>query len=393
MRILMAHNFYQQPGGEDAIFNDEVDLLRTFGHPVETYAEHNQRVNEIGLFRTGIRTVWSAPARKALRERIRTFRPDIVHFHNTFQLISPAAYAVCQSAGVPVVQTLHNYRLLCPAATFFREGRVCEECMNRPFPWPAIRHRCYRSSRIASGGTAAMLYFHRLIKTWEKQVDRFICLTPFAAQKFIEGGLPSAKLSVVPNFIMNDPGVGNRRSPYVLFVGRLTKEKGVETLLQALASFPDGCTLKIVGDGPLSDLVSNIVEERGNVQWLGKRSPQMVLDLMRQAACLVFPSLWYEGMPRTLIEAFATGTPVVSTDLGAMPSMIEPGIHGWLVPPGNSDRLAERVRWMMIHQIEAAKMGENCRQEYLKKYQARGHCDAILQVYAEAIQARSTDGV
>ncbi len=393
MRILMAHNFYQQPGGEDAIFNDEVDLLRTFGHPVETYTEHNQQVNEIGLFQTGIRTLWSAPARKALRERIRTFRPDIVHFHNTFQLISPAAYAVCQSAGVPVVQTLHNYRLLCPAATFFRAGGVCEACTNRLFPWPAVRYRCYRSSWSASGVTAAMLSFHRLLKTWEKQVDRFLCLTPFAAQKFGEGGLPAAKLTVVPNFIMNDPGVGSRRSPYVLFVGRLTQEKGVETLLNALDAFPAGCTLKIVGDGPLSELVSDAVENHGNVQWLGRRSPQMVLDLMRQAACLVFPSIWYEGMPRTLIEAFATGTPVISTDLGAMPSMIKPGIHGWLVPPGNSEAFAERVGWMTAHEEEAAQMGGNCRQEYLQKYQARDHYKAILRVYQEVIQARRADEV
>lgn len=237
-----------------------------------------------------------------------------------------------------------------------------------------------------------MLFLHRLLKTWEKQVDRFLCLTPFAAQKFGEGGLPAAKLTIVPNFIMNDPEVGKRCSPYVLFVGRLTQEKGVETLLNALDAFPPGCVLKIVGDGPLSELVSQAVENRGNVQWLGKRSPQMVLGLMRQAVCLVFPSIWYEGMPRTLIEAFATGTPVISTDLGAMHSMIEPGKHGWLVPPGDSEAFAERVGWMMAHEPEAAQMGENCRQEYLQKYQARDHYEAILRVYQEVIQARRADG-
>jgi glycosyltransferase involved in cell wall biosynthesis len=260
MNILIIHNFYTQPGGEDVVFAAEKALLHERGHEIVEFVRRNDEINGIHYLGASVSVVWSRDSQRALRRLIETVRPDVAHFHNTFLRISPAAYYACKDTGIPVIQTLHNYRLLCPSAIFFRDGHACENCLGKFIPWPGVLHRCYRDSRAATGAVAAMLVVHRLLRTWERTVDVFIALTEFARQKFIEGGLPADRVVVKPNFVHPDPGPGAHDGGYALFAGRLSPEKGVRTLLAAWERLGAGIPLKIAGDGPLAREVARACE-------------------------------------------------------------------------------------------------------------------------------------
>ena len=236
MRVLAVHNEYQQAGGEDQSFEAETSLLEENGHRVRRYVVHNDRLAGMSQLESASVAVWNRSSYRDLRSLIREEQPEVVHFHNTFPLISPAGYYAARAEEVPVVQSLHNYRLLCPNALFFRDGHACEDCQGKLVPWPGVLHACYRGSRPASGAVAAMLATHRLLRTWTKMVDLYIALTDFARMKFIEEYLPAEKVVVKPNFLHPDPGFGQVREDYVLFVGRLSVEKGVDTLIRGMGS-------------------------------------------------------------------------------------------------------------------------------------------------------------
>src|SRR5688500_5602362 len=329
MNILLVHNFYQQPGGEDQVFADEAKMLRDRGHDVRQITVHNDAVDRMGKLALARRTIWTRAAYDALRDAAAAHRADVVHFHNTLPLISPAGDRAAHDAGAAVVQTLHNYRLLCPTATFYRDGGVCEDCMGKFVPWPGVWHKCYRDNRAASAVIATMLTVHRALRTYRDEVDVFIALTEFARRKFVEGGLPAEKIIVKPNFVDPDPGVGSGGGGYVLFVGRLTEEKGVGTLLQAWETLAGQVPLKICGDGPLRPRVESAAARTElNVQYLGRRPLDEVQLLMGESALLIFPSTWYEGLPRTIVESFAKGTPVLASDLGSMTELVADGRTG-----------------------------------------------------------------
>lgn len=382
MRLLLVHNYYQQSGGEDAVFAAETTLLRQNGHEVVEYMEDNHRIDGMNRIALGTRTIWSRPTQQRLRELFRTTRCDVAHFHNTFPLVSPSAYYACQEAGVPVVQTLHNYRLLCPAATFFRNGQVCESCLDTTVPWPGILHACYRNSRPETSVVAAMLSIHRWLRTWKRRVDCYIALTEFSREKFVQGGLPGEKIVVKPNFVYPDPGKRESRGDYALFVGRLTVEKGLWTLLRAWEDI-DEIPLKIAGDGPLLKEVTQLVRERGlqRVEVLGRQPRDQVLALMKGAQFLVFPSEWYEGFPMTVAEAFACGVPVIVGRLGAMAEIVEENRTGLLFNPQDREDLQQKVRWAAAHPDSMIRMGESARQVYEEKYSSEKNYRMLMDIY------------
>src|SRR5215212_7679796 len=251
LKVVLVHGYYRQAGGEDQVFAAESELLEAQGHQVLRYTVHNERIERMSPLSLAGATVWHRSSYRDLRALVRREQPDLVHFHNTFPLISPAGYYAAKAEGRPVVQSLHNYRLLCPNALFFRDGHACEDCRGKLVPWPGVLHACYRRSRPASGAVAAMLTTHRALRTWTEQVDVYIATTEFAREKFVQGGLPAEQLLVKPNFLHPAPSPGQVRGDFALFVGRLSPEKGVGTLLETWKRSRVRVPLKIVGDGPL----------------------------------------------------------------------------------------------------------------------------------------------
>ncbi len=384
----MVHNFYQQAGGEDEVFRAEVALLKRYGHHVHTYTVSNDQIEQTSRLQAAAHTLWNAQAARDLRDLVRERGVDVVHFHNTFPILSPAAYAGARAGGAAVVQTLHNYRLLCANALFFRDGHVCEDCLGLRVPWPAVAHTCYRSSRSASLVVAAMQTTHRAAGTYRRGVDAYIALTAFARETFIAGGLPADRLHIKPNFLDVDPGLGTGDGGYALFVGRLSREKGVETLLRAWASAGGDLPLRIVGDGPLAPQVAEAARTLPGVTWLGRRDRGEVLRLMQDASLLVFPSLWYEGFPMTLVEAFAVGLPVVGSRLGAMSTLLEHGRNGLHFRPDDAADLVAQVRWLHSHPAEREQMRMQARQTFLSAYTAERNHGLLLEIY-QAARARA----
>jgi glycosyltransferase involved in cell wall biosynthesis len=386
MRVLLLHNHYQQPGGEDQVFAAEGNLLEARGHRVLRYISHNDRVTEMSRPALAKVTVWNRVVYREIRALIRRDRPQVAHFHNTFPLISPAAYYAARAEGVPVVQTLHNYRLLCSNALFFRKGGVCEDCLGKAIPWPGVAHSCYRASRSSSGAVVAMLTTHRTLGTWKGAVDTYITLTEFARQKFIQGGLPAEKIVVKPNFFHPDPRAGEGSGGYVLFVGRLSQEKGVDTLLAAWTRLRRKVPLKIVGDGPLAPKVAEAAKRLSNVEWLGRQPKDRVIALMKDAVALVFPSVWYEGFPMVIAEAYAVGLPVIASDLGSMSSLIDHGRTGLCFHPGDPDDLAAQVEWISMRPEELKRMRNEARVEFENEYTAERNYELLMEIYRTVVE-------
>ena len=377
--MLSVHNFYQSPGGEDRVFAGETALLEQCGHTVLRYEDHNDRIHS-GSIDSACDAVWSRSTFRRLEALVRSTAIDVAHFHNTFPLVSPSAYYAIRRAGIPVVQALHNFRLICPGATLSRNGSVCEECVERRSLLPGIAHGCYRDSRLATAALSTMLTVHRAAGTYQRQVDVYIAPSEFARERFIAAGLPKDRIVVKPYFVNPDPGVGDGRGDYALFVGRLTEEKGIRTLVKAWPLLSD-IPLRIVGDGPLAGTKWPV-----GVSWLGSQSPEQMFALIQDARVVIVPSVWYEIGPLTILEAFACGTPVISSNLGSMAEKVRHGYNGLLFKPGDSEDLARQVRWAFDHPEELRAMRANARREYEEKYTAERNYKMLMAIYEMAIE-------
>jgi glycosyltransferase involved in cell wall biosynthesis len=390
LRILLLHNRYQQPGGEDTVVAREQHLLASRGHDIFLHAVSNDTITTMaGRLRAAWQAPYSSSARRHVAHTVQTFRPDVVHVHNFFPLLSPSIYDACRAARVPVVQTLHNYRLLCVNALLLRAGRVCEDCLGKAAPWPGVLHACYRGSRVASGAVAAMLTLHRGLRTWTEKVDVYIALTDFCREKFIQGGLPAEKIVIKPNFVHPDPGVRDGQGSYALFVGRLSPEKGVHTLLRAWEHLGKLIPLKIVGAGPLATEVEATTRRTPGVEWLGQQSPERVLNVMKGARFLVFPSVYYESFPMVIAEAYATGLPIVASNLGSMASLVVSGRTGLLFERDDAGDLAAKASWLWSHHREREVMGRGARLEYEREYAAERNYQMLMDIYALARSYRT----
>jgi glycosyltransferase involved in cell wall biosynthesis len=388
MRILIAHNAYQHRGGEDTVVESEIALLRSHGHAVETYFRSNDDVSSMPSLALVRQTLWSSRTTHDLADRINDFRPDIIHVHNTLPLISPSLYWAAERARVPVVQTLHNFRLMCLNAMFLREGRVCEDCLGH-LPWRGVARKCYRGSGAASAVLAGMLTLHRGLGTYRNKVARYIALNDFCRRKFIEGGLPAERIAVKPNFVNwvealpLPEGEGERQG--LLFVGRLSVEKGVSTLARAAALLPDA-GLRVAGEGPEAALLDGVA----GVTRLGSQPGEVVRREMNSAVALVIPSIWYENFPRTIVEAFACGLPVIASRIGALAGIVRDGETGLLFEPGNPRDLADKMTWALTHPGQMAEMGRKARVQYEAEFSAEVNYRQLMEIYVSTLGACRT---
>jgi glycosyltransferase involved in cell wall biosynthesis len=392
VNILVAHNFYKQPGGEDQCVTAEVAMLEAHGHQVSQYFLHNRSIDTLGRLELAARTIWSQSAFQEMRDLLRDRRPQIVHFHNTFPLISPAAYYAARAEGARVVQTLHNYRLLCANALLFRNGEVCEDCLNKSILWPAVAGKCYRGSRAATATVAAMLMAHRALGTWSRAVNTYIALTEFSRNKFVAGGLPADKIAVKPNFVYPDPGASEGTAGYGVFAGRLSAEKGVGTLLEAWRRLGGTLPLKIVGDGPLAASVKEAAMKYPGIQWLRSQPLEAVYRLIGDASMMVVPSQCYENFPRTIAEAFAKGTPVIASNLGAMAAIVDHGRTGLLFEPGDPDDLVAKLHRVLGDPLKLAQMRQEARQEFEMNFSVESNYKALMGIYQKSLDGSRQPG-
>lgn len=378
MRVLVVHNAYQHKGGEDTVMEAEVALLRSRGHEVELFTRHNDAIATMPKLAAAANTVWSASVAAEFECTLGAFRPDVVHVHNTFPLISPAIYWVAARLQVPVLLTLHNFRLMCPQAMFLREGKVCEDCLGK-LPWRGALRGCYRESRLQSTVLASMVSLHRGLGTWQKKVTRYIALNDFCRNKFIEGGLPAERIVVKPNFVDFSPPIAVDRKDF-LFVGRLSAEKGIDTLVAASRTV-EAASVQVAGTGPEAELLNAVP----NIRALGALTGDQVREAMGGAMALVLPSIWYENFPRTLVEAFGCGLPVIASRIGALAELVEDRVTGLLFEPGDPASLADAMRWALEHPAEMAAMGKAARAHYEANFTAERNYQQLLAIYEGAI--------
>lgn len=392
MKILIVHNGYQQPGGEDIVVAQESRLLEENGHQVYVYLRSNEELNELSFIgRMGLfsRIVSASDSRAAVRKILRDFKPDVVHVHNTFAMVSPSVYDACHEEDVPVVQTLHNYRLLCPAATFYRNGDNCQECVTDGLR-SSIRHACYRDSRVMTGAIALMLKVHRARQTWNEHIAAYVALSRFAKNRFVQCGLPAHNIYIKPNFVEPDPGA-RERSPaeFALFVGRLSQEKGVLTLLHAWQNLQSKIPLVVAGDGPMRPVVEAevVTNKLRSIRLAGQLKREEIYQLLKKAAFLIVPSLWEEPFGLIVAEAYACGTPVIAASSGALQDMVEDQVTGLKYPPKDSAALARKVEWAWNHRAQMEDMGKAARRVYEQRYTGNVNYWLLMEIYAAAIDS------
>jgi len=386
LSVLVIHNRYQQPGGEDAVVRAEMELLRRAGHRVVPYFRDNSDIAHYGSLRKAsllLSTTWNRRTYADIRALIRTERPDIAHCHNFLPLVSPSVYGACKSEGVPIVQTLHNYRLLCPAGTLFSQGKRCQHCTRSVMQ--GVGRGCYRGSRVQTAAVSLMLGAHRLRGTWTRSVDAYVAPSRFCRGFFSAAGLGEHKIYIKPNFVMQDPGQRTERGDYALFVGRLSAEKGVLEMIAAWSRIPRA-KLLIAGDGPLFRQARRVaIGSQGQIKLLGHLNPDQTLDRIKGARFLVFPSRWYEPFGMGLLEAAACGVPAIASRIGAIPEIVADGRTGLLFDPDNFDELAEQVSWAWTHPDEMEQMGAAARQLYLQNFTATTNYRTLIGIYSKVL--------
>jgi glycosyltransferase involved in cell wall biosynthesis len=389
MKILQVHNFYQSPGGEDRACASEYDLLTMQGHSVIRHFAHNDQIKGMSDFTIGVKAIWNTDAYKEVRTLIQSERPDVIHAHNTFPLVSPAIYYAAAVERVPVIQTLHNYRLICPGGNLFRDGHLCEQCVGSTVPYKAVLHKCYRNNRLASVSVASMLLTHRAAHTWKTKVSAYIALTEFARDKFVEGGLPKEKLVLKPNFLSRDPGIGLGDGEYAFFIGRLCEEKGVRTLLAAWERLGGPLRLKIAGDGPLAEWGRQRTGASSDIEWIGQAEHDQVMQLLKGATFLICPSLYHEGGPLTILEAFGCGTPVIASDLDSINEFVVDGVNGFRFQAGNANDLAYKVQTILAKPSQLRVMRDGARLSYEQNYTPERNYELLMRIYRDAVGNRN----
>jgi len=386
MHILQLHSRYREPGGEDVVVEAERRLLEAGGHQVSQHVECNPPGSRAAAGSLAA-SVWNAAAARRVRAAIEAHRPDVVHVHNTWYALSPSVLSAARGRGVPVVMTVHNYRLACANSLLLRDGKPCELCIDRS-ALSAVRHGCYRGSRPLSGIAAVNIAAHRMAGTWGRHVNKFLVLSEFAKTRMLRIGLPDAQITIGSNFVP-DPGdrtLRPSRSSEVMFVGRISQEKGLQVLLEAWRRrAPQGLRLVVAGDGPGRGALE--ADAPSSVEFLGRVDSSEVSARLKRARALVLPSIWYEGQPLVALEGLAAGVPIVLSDIGGLPELLGGNGAGWLTPPNDIDSLASLLP--MLDDDEAVDdRGARARDRYRAAYTPVAALSRLEAAY-EGVMART----
>jgi glycosyltransferase involved in cell wall biosynthesis len=387
---LQVHNYYRIRGGECGVVDVERELLSKSGQVVDILARHSGDVDRVRAREKGVeffRIPWNRRAAPDVAVKVGAARPDVAHVHNVFPLLSPSVYAALARSGVPVVQTVHNFRFLCPNGLFFTHGRVCEDCRTRGW-WSAVRNRCMHGSVALSAAYAAAVALAWRSGTFPWAITRFIALNQFVAGKLTAAGVPAERVRILGNFVSRFAESPGPRGDYVLYLGRLSPEKGLLTLLAASEGVP-GVRVVIAGGGPLEgELREWIAAHAGTrVELAGLVGGEEKERLIREALCMVVPSEWYENFPLSVVESLAQGTPVVASRIGGLPEMVRDGVTGLLFEPGDADGLAGALRALVERAEVARAMGEAALAEARERFSPDRHLAGLLEIYEDAIAA------
>ncbi|MCC9658713.1 glycosyltransferase family 4 protein [Rhodopirellula halodulae] len=384
MRILAVHSYYRQRGGEDVVFDAETELLQQRGHDVVRFTRQNDSLSGGSALSNAQATIWNRVVARDLVRAIQDHGSELVHFHNTFPAISASAIRAAHESGTATVLTLHNSRLLCPRAVCFRAGQPCEQCVASRFNLPAIRHGCFHDSRMASAVVALNNWLHRNRKTYQRFLDLAIAPTHFVKQRYEASSYPMPPIEVKPHFVEAhlEPGQGD--GGYALFVGRLSEEKGLNILLDAWQQLSQPLPLKLIGDGPMIGMMKSLPE---NIEYLGRLDQESVYRAMADAAVLILPSHCAESFGRVVVEAFASGTPVITANQGGQAELVH-SLVGATFESGNAKSLADVVDRFVIEAEQSIAMREVARQEYEDKYSADSNYEWLIRLYHEALGNR-----
>ncbi len=387
MRILQLHNKYQQYGGEDTVVKSEYELLKKNGQEIEQLFFDNKDISSSisNKLLAGLRSIYSFSSAKTIKEKIFQFKPDLIHVHNFFPLISPSVFYIAKKNKIPIVFTIHNYRLICANAMLFRYGQICEECIRKVIPLNGILNKCYRNSSAQSAAVTMMASFHKIIGTWKKNISMYILLTEFGKDKLIYSSLdlPPAKVVVKPNFSA-DFGCGNaQRQDYYVFLGRLAEEKGIRILLESIKFY--NYKLKIIGDGPLRSFVEEQAINYPNIEYVGFKDKDYIIKELKDARGLIFPSIWYEGLPLSIIETLSTGTPIIISDLAPFKDIITNDYNGFHFLTGNSEDLAQKIKQMDNNIENMNYIYSNARKTYMEKYTPEINYNCLMNIYQNVI--------
>jgi glycosyltransferase involved in cell wall biosynthesis len=396
LRILQVYNEYRTWGGEDTVAYLEAEMLRRHGHEVERLLVSTKKIDgasPIRLMAAGLGSVWSFRGYSLMGRAIERFAPDIVHVHNSFPLLSPSIFWAADRAGVPAVQTIHNFRFACAGATLLRNEKPCQDCLGR-FPWPALRHRCYQDSLPATSVVVAMNVFHRLLGTFVNKVHAYIVLNEFSKEIMLRAGLPESRVHVKANFVMNPGRLPLPRRRQVVFAGAISRPKGVHLLLQAwLSVSPAECKLILIGEGPARVELERQYAKVPGIEWRGAQSRQEVLETLAASQWLVLPPLFYENCPMVILEAFSAGTPVIVPNHGAFPTFVTHSQDGLLFSPGDADSLATTLRAALSASNDVwLCWSENARATSLRTFTEAHNYERLISVYRKATQVCRASG-
>ena len=369
------------------MFAAEADLLASHGHDVVRYELHNDSIKSTGRLALVRDTIWNSRTADEVEALVRDNKIEVAHFHNTFPVMSPSVYRAARNAGASVVQTLHNFRLVCPGSNLFRNGRICTDCVGKAVAWPSVVHACYRGDRRATAVTAAMIAFHKARGTWSNDVDAYVVLSDFARSLLGRAGFTPNAIFVKPNFLKSDPGPGTAKRSGALFMGRLSPEKGILTLLKAWERVGQRLPLTIFGDGPLRNEVASAAKSsNGEITWLGWRSRSEIDAALGTASLTILPSTCMEPFSLSIVESLARGTPVIASRLEALRERVLPGRSGYFFEAGNSDSLVEAIEKFLKLPDAGLKMRRNAREIFLEEYSSDRAYDNLLALYGLALE-------